>query len=80
MNEEELYTEKLKKGSHTYLFDVKKNKFGDLFLKISERKGTDYFRLMVFDEDVDDFADAIDRLLTEFQKVREITPNRRFVK
>jgi hypothetical protein len=80
MNDEELYTDKFTKGSHTYFFDIKKNKFGDLYLKISERKGSDYFRLMVFDEDADDFADALDRMLTEFQEIRNATPNRRFVK
>jgi len=80
MKDEEIYTEKLTKGSHTYFFDIKKNKFGDLYLKISERKGDDYYRLMVFDEDVDDFAGAIDRLLNNFQDIRDATPNRRFVK
>ena len=80
MDDEELYAEKLTKGSHTYFFDIKKNKFGDLYLKISERKGVDYFRLMVFDEDADDFAAALDRLLTEFQEIRKVTPNRRFVR
>jgi hypothetical protein len=80
MNDEEIYSEKLTKGSHTYFFDVKKNKFGDLYLKISERKGDNYYRLMVFDEDVDDFTDALDRLLNKFQDVRALTPDRRFVK
>ena len=80
MNDEEIYSEKLTKGSHTYFFDVKKNKFGDLYLKISERKGNDYYRLMVFDEDVDDFADALERLLSKLQEVRDLTPNRRFIK
>jgi hypothetical protein len=80
MNDEEIYTDKITKGSHTYFFDVKKNKYGDLYLKISERKGNDYYRLMVFDEDVDDFVSALDRLLTEFQEIRKSTPNRRFIK
>ena len=80
MNDEELYAEKLIKGSHTYFFDVKKNKHGDLYLKITERKGADYYRLMVFDEDMDDFAAALNRLLTRFQEIREETPNRRFIK
>ncbi|MCL2132408.1 MAG: DUF3276 family protein [Lentimicrobiaceae bacterium] len=80
MNDEEIYSEKLTKGSHTYFFDAKKNKYGDLYLKISERKGSDYHRLMVFDEDVDDFVEAFERLMNEFQEIRKATPNRRFVK
>jgi len=78
--DEEIYTDKITKGSHTYFFDVKKNKHGDLYLKISERKGDNYFRLMVFDEDVDDFVEAFDKMLTEFHEIRKATPNRRFIR
>jgi len=80
MVDEEIYTDKITKGSHTYFFDVKKNKYGDLYLKISERKGDNYYRLMVFDEDVDDFVESFEKMIAEFQEIREATPNRRFVK
>ena len=75
MNEKEIYSDRLTKGNRTYFFDIKKNDYGDLYLKISERKktenGFDHYRLMVFEEDMNDFIEAFDKLLNKFKELKE---------
>ena len=63
MAENEIYSDKITKGSRTYFFDIKKSEKGDLYLKVSESKktenGYEHHRLMVFDEDLKDFVEAL---------------------
>jgi DNA-directed RNA polymerase specialized sigma24 family protein len=78
MSKEEIYTDKLTKGNRTYFFDIKKSESGDLYLKISESKktesGFDHHRLMVFDEDLKDFVEALKKSLTKFKELKEPKP------
>ena len=77
MNENDLYSNKITKGLRTYFFDIKKSKKGELYLKISEsKKAENYFehhRLMIFDEDLNDFVEALKIALTEFKELKEPT-------
>lgn len=75
MNDNEIYSDKITKGSRTYFFDIKKSEKGDLYLKISESKktqsGYEHHRLMVFDEDLKDFVEALKKSLTKFKELKE---------
>ena len=63
MSDNEIYSDRITKGSRTYFFDIKKSEKGALYLKISESKktggGFEHHRLMVFDEDLKDFVEAL---------------------
>ncbi|MBK6948380.1 MAG: DUF3276 family protein [Haliscomenobacter sp.] len=56
-------------------FDIKKSEKGDLYLKISESKktqsGYEHHRLMIFDEDLEDFVEALKKSLTKFKEIKE---------
>jgi hypothetical protein len=71
----EIFTEKIVKGKRTYFFDIKENEEGDLYLTVSESKqtenGFDHYRIMVFQEDVQDFADSLNKTLARFKKLQK---------
>jgi DNA-directed RNA polymerase specialized sigma24 family protein len=75
MQDNEIYSEKITKGSRTYFFDIKKSEKGDLYLKISESKktasGFEHHRLMIFDEDLKDFVETLKKSLTKFKELKE---------
>jgi isopropylmalate/homocitrate/citramalate synthase len=75
MNDKEIYSDKITKGNRTYFFDIKKSKKGDLYLIISESKktggGFEYYRLMVFDEDLKDFDETLKKSLIKFKELKE---------
>lgn len=75
MDKEELYSDKITKGSRTYFFDIKKSEKGDLYLKISESKktqiGYEHHRIMIFDEDLEDFVEGLKKSLTKFKELKE---------
>lgn len=75
MDKEELYSDKITKGSRTYFFDIKKSDKSVLYLKISESKktqsGYEHHRLMIFDEDLEDFVEAMKKSLTKFKELKE---------
>ncbi len=75
MDREELYIDKITKGSRTYFFDIKKSESGDLYLKISESKktasGFEHHRLMIFDEDLKDFVETLKKSLTKFKELKD---------
>jgi len=75
VDREELYSDKITKGSRTYFFDIKKSEGGDLYLKISESKktasGFEHHRLMIFDEDLKDFVETLKKSLTKFKELKE---------
>lgn len=75
MNKKEIYTDNLKKGNRTYFFDIKKSKNDDLYLKISESKKTENNyenqRLIIFDEDLNDFIESLKKSLTKFKELKE---------
>ena len=75
MQDREIYSDKITRGSRTYFFDIKRSENGDLYLKISESKktesGFEHHRLIIFDEGVKDFAEAFKKSLTKFEKLKE---------
>jgi DNA-directed RNA polymerase specialized sigma24 family protein len=75
MSDNEIYSDKITKGTRTYFFDSKKSENGDLYLKISESKktqsGYEHHRLMVFDEDFKDFVETLKKSLTKFKELKE---------
>ena len=75
MADNEIYSDKITKGTRTYFFDIKKSEKGDLYLKISESKriesGFEHHRLMIFDEDLKDFVEALKKSLTKFKEHKE---------
>ncbi|MFN0292611.1 DUF3276 family protein [Pedobacter helvus] len=75
MDTGEIYTNKLTKGNRTYFFDIKKSEKGDLYLKVSESKktesGYEHHRLMIFDEDLKDFFEALKKSLKKFKELKE---------
>lgn len=73
MENKEIYSDKITKGKRTYFFDINKSEKGDLFLKISESKktenGFEHFRVMVFEEDINDFSETLQRALKKFKSL-----------
>lgn len=75
MADNEIYRDRITKGTRTYFFDIKKSENGSLYLKISESKKTsDGFRrhqLMVFEEDWNDFVETLKKSLAKFKELKE---------
>lgn len=75
MADNEIYSDKITKGTRTYFFDIKKSENGDLYLKISESKktsdGFEHHQLMVFEEDLKDFVETLKKSLTKFKELKE---------
>lgn len=74
MESEEYFSLKLTKGNRTYFFDIKESIAGNLYLKISESKkvehGFERHHLMVFEEDLDQFADTFQRALRKLYECK----------
>ena len=68
----EVFSSKIQKGSRTYFFDIKQNERREYYLTITESKKSgdnfDRHRIMVFEEDIEDFADLFQNTLAEFMK------------
>lgn len=78
MSDKEIFSSKITKGNRTYFFDIKESEKGDLYLKISESKktsaGFEHHRLMVFDEDMQDFVDTLRKTLAKFKELKAYQP------
>jgi|SRR5690554_1780569 len=76
MDNKEIYSERLVRGNRTYFFDIKQTEKEDLFLKISEQKQIggyiERYRVMVFEEDFEDFEKAIHQLISKAKKLKNI--------
>lgn len=74
MELQELFSYKLTKGKRTYFFDIKESLTGDLYLNVSENKktehGYDRYRIMIFNEDLDQFADMFQRALRKLYEIK----------
>lgn len=74
MESEQYFSLKLAKGKRTYFFDIKESTAGDLYLKISESKkaeqGFERYHLMVFEEDLDQFADTFQKALRKLYECK----------
>ena len=78
MENSELFSEKITKGARTYFFDIKKTEGGDLYLSISESKrtddGFDRHRVLVFEEDFNDFKAAFNRVAKKIASLNKSLP------
>jgi hypothetical protein len=68
----EVFSSRIQKGSRTYFFDIKLNERSEYYLTITEsKKSGDNFersRIMVFEEDIEDFADLFQNAFSEIKK------------
>ncbi len=70
----EIFSSRVRAGSRTYYFDVKKNSKNDNYLVISESKKVaddsekQRHRIMVFEEDIEKFADSFFQIVGYFLK------------
>ena len=75
METTELFTERLIKGKRSYFFDIKKSELKDFYLTINESKKTgDVYesrRIMIFEEDIEDFNEAFTRCLNVLRKLKK---------
>lgn len=67
-----VFSSRIRAGSRTYYFDVKKNSKDDFYLVVSESKRTreetekQRNRIMVFEEDLEKFVDSFFQVLSFF--------------
>jgi hypothetical protein len=75
MENTELYTQKLTRGKRSYFFDIKQTEQKDFFIKITESKpsnnGFEHHRVMVFEEDIEDFIVSFTQCLASYHKLKE---------
>jgi hypothetical protein len=70
----EIFSSRVRAGSRTYYFDIKKNSKDDNYLVISESKKVSEdaerqrHRIMVFEEDIEKFADSFFQIVSYFLK------------
>lgn len=81
MEKNELFNHKFTKGKRTYFFDINKSKQGDLYLKVSESKktenGFEHHRLIIFNEDIQDFVEAFRTVLKKYKELNVPKVNRK---
>ena len=69
----EVFLARLKKGPRTYFFDIKQNEKRDFYMTITESKKSgdkfDKYRIMIYEEDIQDFADFFQNTLMEFMSL-----------
>jgi len=71
--DDSLFSKRVKAGRRIYFIDVKKNKKGDLYLSISEKRkekdgSVKRTRVIVFEEDVMKFEDAFNEVVVDLKK------------
>ena len=75
MEHTELYTQKLNRGTRSYFSDIKPTEQKDFYIKITESKKTnnvfEHHRVMVFDEDIEDFMVSFTQCLANYHKLKE---------
>jgi len=78
METKELFTEKLKKGYRTYFFDIKQAESKSLYITITESKkiadGFEHHKVMVFEEDIDDFTNAFRNCMVKYHQLKNEQP------
>ena len=78
MEHTELYTQKLVRGKRSYFFDIKQTEQKDYYFTIRESKrtadGFEHHRLMVFEEDIEDFMVSFTQCLASYHKLKEAQP------
>jgi len=75
MDRKEIYTDKINTGRRTYFFDIKKSEQDGMYLSISESKKIgdvfEHHRIMVFEENINDFAEVFQKIVTKFNELKE---------
>ncbi|MCC6011543.1 PUR family DNA/RNA-binding protein [Candidatus Caldipriscus sp.] len=71
--DDSLFSKRVKAGRRIYFIDIKKNKKGDLYLSISEKRkekdgSVKRTRVIVFEEDVMKFEDAFNEVVVDLKK------------
>jgi hypothetical protein len=71
--DDSLFSKRVKAGRRIYFIDIKKNKKGDLYLSISEKRkekdgSVKRTRVIVFEEDVMKFEDAFNEVVIDLKK------------
>lgn len=76
MIKDDIFSTSFHAGKRTYFFDIKKTKDGNKYIKITESKRIDSdnferHQIMVFQEDIDKFADAVAETVKEIKESDE---------
>lgn len=75
MDKKEKYSDMLTKGRRTYFFDIRESEQGALYLQVSESKktenGFERHHLIVFEEDIKDFSEVLNKAFTKFKELKE---------
>ena len=76
----EVFSAKTSVGKRTYFFNVKENRHGDLFLNIVESKknegsGFERHSVIVFNEDLSNFVEELNKAVDFMQKNQAETPS-----
>jgi len=71
--DDSLFTRRVKAGKRVYFIDIKKNRKGDLYMAISEKRrlkdgSVKRTRVVVFQEDLLKFEDAFNEVLMDMKK------------
>jgi hypothetical protein len=71
--DDSLFSKRVKAGRRIYFIDVKRNKKGNLYLAISEKRkekdgSVKRTRVIVFEEDVMKFEDAFNKVVVDLKK------------
>jgi hypothetical protein len=71
--DDSLFSKRVKAGRRIYFIDVKRNKKGNLYLAISEKRkekdgSVKRTRVIVFEEDVMKFEDAFNEVVIDLKK------------
>jgi hypothetical protein len=71
--DDSLFSKRVKAGRRIYFIDVKRNKKGNLYLSISEKRkekdgSVKRTRVIVFEEDVMKFEDAFNEVVVDLKK------------
>jgi hypothetical protein len=71
--DDSLFSKRVKAGRRIYFIDVKRNKKGNLYLAISEKRkekdgSVKRTRVIVFEEDVIKFEDAFNEVVVDLKK------------
>lgn len=78
MEHTELYTQKLTRGKRSYFFDIKQTEQKDFYIKITESKpsnnGFEHHRVMIFQEDIEDFMVSFTQCLASYHKLKQAKP------
>lgn len=75
-----IHSEKLYKGNRMYFVDLQRATNGSLYLKIKESsktsQGHNVNSLIIFEDDIDDFSESLQKIIVKFKNIRAKKPAR----